>query len=206
MPSSWSPLLLAQLLIVLKELLNLHPLVRSPLYQTKFSVCDSFKIWDPPHSTLGSSVMLSPATLKVFSSCSSKLVTIPRLRVPSPKLGVPRSGSETKLSNRHFSCRVLPPQLAATADVWKGVFNTAVQRSLQSLSGSLATVPLINRGVRRKEQKAQTQTAQRLEAICLNVCYRIPSDEQQPHRTTDQCSSPFTKYSQIRKYADLIPF
>ena len=42
-----------------------------------------------------------------------------RLCVPSPKLGVPRSGSETKLSNRRFSCRVLPPQLAATADVWK---------------------------------------------------------------------------------------
>ena len=129
-----------------------------------------------------------------------------RLRVPSPKLGAPRSGSEAKLSFRRFSCRVLPPQLAATADVWKGVFDTAVQCPLQSLSGSPATVPLIKRGVRRKEQKAQTQTAQGLEAICLKVCYRIPSDEQQPHRTTNQCSSPFTGYSQIGKYANLIPF
>ena len=89
-PPFWSPFLLAQLLVFLEELLNLHPFVRSPLYQTKFSVSDSFKIWDPPHSTLGSSVMLSPATLKVFSSCSSKLVTIPRLHVSSSELLIPR--------------------------------------------------------------------------------------------------------------------
>ena len=70
LPSSWSPLLLAQLLIVLKEFLNLHPLVCSPRYHTKFPASVSFKIWDPPHNTLGSSVMLSPVTLKVFYSRS----------------------------------------------------------------------------------------------------------------------------------------
>ena len=31
-------------------------------------------------------------------------------------------------------------------------------------------------------------------------------DEQQSHRTTDQCSSPFTEYSQLIKYTDLVPF
>ena len=70
LPSSWSPLLLAQLLIVLKEFLNLHPFVCSPRYHTKFPASVSFKIWDPPHNTLGSSVMLSPVTLKVFFSRS----------------------------------------------------------------------------------------------------------------------------------------
>ena len=109
------------------------------------------------------------------------------------------------LSDRRFSCRVLPPQLAATTDGWEGVMYTAVPRLLQSLNGSHATVPLIIRGVRQKEQNTQEHTAQRLEAICLKTCYRPPSDEQQSHHTTDACSPPFTEYSHPKKYAYLIP-
>ena len=87
------------------------------------------------------------------------------IHIPSSKLGVPLSGSETNLSDRRFSCRVLPPQLATTADFWKGVLNTAVQRSLQSLSGSPTTVPLINeasdernRKLRHKQHKGWRQS------------------------------------------------
>ena len=70
-PLSWSPLLLAQLLIVLKKFLNLHPFsFVSPRYHTNFPVSISFKIWVPPHSALGSSLSLSPVTLKVVSSRS----------------------------------------------------------------------------------------------------------------------------------------
>ena len=74
-PPFWSPFLLAQLLVFLEELLNLHPFVRSPLYQTKFPVSDSFKIWNPPHSTLGSSVScLSHCTITLLVRFSSKVL------------------------------------------------------------------------------------------------------------------------------------
>ena len=76
---------------------------------------------------------------------------------------------------------MLPPQLAATTDGWEGVMYTAVQRLLQSLSGSLATVPLIMRGVRQKEQNTQTPDTDSTRAVgnlperCVTEC-RVTSN------------------------------
>ena len=61
----------------------------------------------------------------------------------------------------------------------------------QKHSGNHATVPLIKRGAERKRQETQRHTARRLSAqMAVRTCYtRI--DEQEQHRTTDRCSSPF---------------
>ena len=162
MPSSWSHLLLAQLLIFLEELLNLHPFVCSPLYQTKLSVSDSFKIWDPPHSTLESSVMLSTATLKVFSSCSSKLGTIPHLRVSSSELLLPRSKLRNQVVTRHSSCRVYFLQPSTTTVVWVGVKYHCRTKLLQYTRWQSCDCPTDHTRCQTRDENAHRVTARGL--------------------------------------------
>ena len=80
---------------------------------------------------------------------------------------------------------MLPPQLAATADGWEGVMYTAVQRLLQTLSGSPATVPLIMRGVRQKEQKHSdtdsTRAVGNLPERCVTECLVTSNNLTAPH-------------------------
>ena len=66
-------------------------------------------------------IKIALLSLRISRSCPRSFCfnsSQSRIRIPSSKLGVPRSGSETNLSDRRFSCRVWLPQLAATADVW----------------------------------------------------------------------------------------
>ena len=79
---------------------------------------------------------------------------------------------------------MLPPQLVATTDGWEGVMYTAVQRLLQSLSGSHATVPLIMRGVRQKEQNTQTHSTEaggNLPERCVTKCLVTSNNLTAPH-------------------------
>ena len=76
LPLSWSPLLLAQLLIVLKEFLNLHPYVRFPTLPHKVFCLCPLQNWDPPHSTLGSSIKSLSSHVEGFLFSFVELVTL----------------------------------------------------------------------------------------------------------------------------------
>ena len=64
-------------------------------------------------------------------------------------------------------------------------------------SGSHATVPLIKRGAERKRRETQRHTARRLSAQMAVRTFYTRIDEQEQHRTTDRCSSPFTQSTVI---------
>ena len=67
----------------------------------------------------------------------------------------------------------------------------------QKHSGNHATVPLIKRGAERKRRKTQRHTARWLSAQMAVRTFYTRIDEQEQHRTTDRCSSPFSQSTVI---------
>ena len=123
------------------------------------------------------------ATRQLFSSTSSDLF----VQTCGTSLGSETSCENLRrqLSSKDAAALPQPLMLGQTR------CSQSHKLGAQKHSDSHATVPLIKRGAERKRRETQRHTARRLSAQMAVRTFYTRIDEQEQHRTTDRCSSPF---------------